>query len=207
VQTARATRSARMDEPDSARPGQRRDRAGRQRLATWHARVAGPDVVAAAEVWTDQAAPTMVLRSPPAEVLDYLVEGCWRGTLQAVLANPAVPNTVRAALATRAKSKARATISQYALPPSTRCATSMTCQGWSRSPPRPRQPSWRRLSTACDSDGTVTGIRTWRRRGWPRSCARSPPRPRRSAFSRLRIVCFGSIAVVSVACWFRKQVR
>jgi hypothetical protein len=85
-------------------------------LATWRARAADPDVVAAAEVWTDQAAPIVVLRSPPAEVLDYLVnEGCWRGTLRAVLANPVVPNTVWAALAARAKGKARATISQYAM--------------------------------------------------------------------------------------------
>jgi hypothetical protein len=85
-------------------------------LTTWRARAADPDVVAAAEVWTDQAAPTVVLRSPPAEVLDYLVdEGCWRGTLRAVLANPAVSNTVRADLAKRAKGKARAIISEYAL--------------------------------------------------------------------------------------------
>jgi hypothetical protein len=85
-------------------------------LATWRARAADPDVVAAAEVWTDQAAPTVVLRSPPADVLDYLIDqGYWRETLRAVLANSAVPNTVRTDLATRAKGKARATISQYAL--------------------------------------------------------------------------------------------
>jgi hypothetical protein len=85
-------------------------------LATWRARAADSDVVVSAEVWTDRTAPAVVLRSPSAEVLDYLVgEGCWRGTLTAALANPAVSNTVRAALATRAKGKARATISQYAL--------------------------------------------------------------------------------------------
>jgi hypothetical protein len=43
-------------------------------LAIWRARAADPDVVVAAEVWTDQAAPTVVLRSPPADVLEYLVD-------------------------------------------------------------------------------------------------------------------------------------
>ena len=63
-------------------------------LATWRSRAAELDVVVAAGVWIDRAAPTVVLRSLPVEVLDYLVdERCWRGTFRAVLANPAVPNT------------------------------------------------------------------------------------------------------------------
>lgn len=85
-------------------------------LATWRARAADVDAAAAATVWTERAAPAVVLRSPSARVLDYLVgDGYWRGMLNAALANPGVPNTVRAALAKQATGKARATIARYAL--------------------------------------------------------------------------------------------
>lgn len=85
-------------------------------LVTWRARAAVSDSAAAAEVWTDPSAPAEVLRGPHAAVLDYLVgDGCRQGTLSAVLRNPALPNTVVAALATRAKGGARATIARHAL--------------------------------------------------------------------------------------------
>ncbi len=85
-------------------------------LATWRARAADSDSAAAAEVWTDPSAPAEVLRRPPAAVLDYLLgDGCRHGVLPAVLRNPALPNTVVAALATRAKGEARATIARHAL--------------------------------------------------------------------------------------------
>jgi hypothetical protein len=85
-------------------------------LATWRARAADSDIAAAAEVWTDPCAPVEVLRRPHAAVLDYLVgDGCWQGTLSAVLRNPALPNTIVAALATRARGEARAKIARHAL--------------------------------------------------------------------------------------------
>jgi hypothetical protein len=85
-------------------------------LAIWRARAAVSDSAAAAEVWTDSSAPAEVLRRPHAAVLDYLVgDGCWQGTLSAVLRNPALTNTVVATLTIRAKGEARATIARHAL--------------------------------------------------------------------------------------------
>ncbi len=85
-------------------------------LATWRVRAADSDSAVAAEVWTDPSAPAEVLQRPHAAVLDYLVgDGCWQGTLSAVLRNPALPDTMVAVLAARAKGQARATIARHVL--------------------------------------------------------------------------------------------
>jgi hypothetical protein len=85
-------------------------------LATWRARAADPDVVAAAEVWTDHDAPPVVLRSPPADVLDYLVdERCWRGDIARGARQPGGAEHGAGRLGDAGQGKARATISQYAL--------------------------------------------------------------------------------------------
>ncbi|MET9265229.1 hypothetical protein [Amycolatopsis sp. NPDC004079] len=85
-------------------------------LETWAARAADPDPAVAVEVWTDPATPASVLRRPPTAVLEHLLgDGYWQGTLAAVLRNPALPTTVVAGLATRAKGEARAMISRHVL--------------------------------------------------------------------------------------------
>jgi hypothetical protein len=85
-------------------------------VETWAARAADPDPAVAVEVWTDAAAPVSVLRRPPTAVLEYLLgDGYWRGTLSAVLRNAALPTTVVAGLAARAKGEARAMISRHVL--------------------------------------------------------------------------------------------
>jgi hypothetical protein len=85
-------------------------------LKTWKSRAADSDPITAAEVWADPAAPVAVLRDPPTAVLGHLLgDGAWQGMLSAVLRNPALPTSVLATLAARAKGQARATISRHAL--------------------------------------------------------------------------------------------
>ncbi|MGP4027163.1 hypothetical protein [Actinomadura sp. 3N407] len=85
-------------------------------LANWKSRAADLDPAVAAEVWTDPSAPASVLRDPPAAVVEFLLgDGAWQGSLSAVVRNPALPMSVLATLATRAKGHSRATISRHVL--------------------------------------------------------------------------------------------
>jgi hypothetical protein len=91
---------------------------GMSDLAGWRSRAADPDVASAASVWADTAAPRTVLAAPSKVVVDYLVNaGAADGTLRDVLHNPAVSDSVRAALARRATGQARTAIARYATDP------------------------------------------------------------------------------------------
>jgi hypothetical protein len=91
---------------------------GMSDLARWRSRAADPDVASAASVWANPAAPRTVLADPSKVVVDYLVNaGAADGTLRDVLHNPAVPDSVRAALARRATGPARTAIARYATDP------------------------------------------------------------------------------------------
>lgn len=85
-------------------------------LANWKSRAADLDPAVAAEVWADPSAPASVLCDPPAVVLEFLLgDGARQGSLSAVLRNSALPTSVLAMLAARAKGQSRATISWHAL--------------------------------------------------------------------------------------------
>src|SRR5690349_18192948 len=84
----------------------------------WRARAVHPDPAVAATVWVDSTAPRPLLSTPPDAVVAYLVDpDASGGTLWAVLDNPAVPDSVRATLAVRARGRARTIVARYATRP------------------------------------------------------------------------------------------
>lgn len=85
-------------------------------IEAWRALADDSDVVVAARVWADPAAPVEVLAAPSVEVLDHLVSPSGGGgVLWSVLDNPAVPDAVKTALAKRAKGRLRGRMVSHAV--------------------------------------------------------------------------------------------